>query len=701
MGSLHLVCSTLTNFKINLKKIGSPTLWLAIALGLLIGILFILQPPINIPPSFESYDSVARHLVRGEGFSFTSEGRTLPYLFRTPGYPLFLAAIYSVFGSDPIAVYCFQVGLHLLTILLLYSLTRNFFGKHVAGLTAILTALFPLTTIYISTVLPEVFSTFLLALSLWVFARALRRNSLWLMFLAGIVISYSTLVRPAFALFSLFLFATVWVMKGNRKTFLLPFLSLHVGFLLVWLPWVVRNYQVSGEFIPLSTEAPYQWWVGSLSVGKHLTRHWENPEYYFQRILVNNRLQHINNPSLQPMLIELEVRKPHRISPIKLHYRTMDKGPVVTKRMRSIRTGFFHAEISPQPIGTKINYWVSYRSPIGGATRYTYPNKIVDNTDGFTVRVVPDLLTDFNMPGVFDIFDVVRVGRLFVQQNSGLLKPGVILNAQTPSYFYTELDFLFRKLSGSTTLSGIELINPQMLRFHRSSGADLKLQLKSIPLTLRRLVQNNQNDEEYRFAARAIPIAQGGAGAAGGRWYNVESCGFYNRLRGYEPNSESKPCIKSIGPSAIQQTSKENKAYMKLAWINLKREPWLFGKAILARIPRLWMVIGRTGTGQTGRTGTGQAYQVPGSTIIYPLLTFGTALNLLLGVAGFVLTRKKWRQHLILILPIIYLTLVHTVFHTEGRYTAPGRPYLLIYTSITLIALWSKIRSFGPSRRTG
>ena len=140
---------------------------------------------------------------------------------------------------------------------------------------------------------------------------------------------------------------------------------------------------------------------------------------------------------------------------------------------------------------------------------------------------------------------------------------------------------------------------------------------------------------------------------------------------------------------------------MKLAWINLKREPWLFGKAILARIPRLWMVIGRTGTGQTGRTGTGQAYQVPGSTIIYPLLTFGTALNLLLGVAGFVLTRKKWRQHLILILPIIYLTLVHTVFHTEGRYTAPGRPYLLIYTSITLIALWSKIRSFGPSRRTG
>lgn len=684
MGSLNSVYSPLTISKISLTKIGSSALWLALVLGLLIGILFILQPPLDIPPNFESYDSVARHLVHGEGFSFTSEGRKLPYLFRTPGYPLFLAAIYSVFGFVPIAVYYFQIGLHLLTILLIYFLTRNFFDEKIAGLTAILTALFPLTTIYISTVLPEIFSTFLLVLSLWVFVHAMGKNSLWLMFLAGIVISCSTLVRPAFALFSLFLFATVWVMKGNRKKLLRPFLSLHVGLLLVWLPWVVRNYQVSGEFIPLSTEAPYQWWVGSLSVGKHLTRHWENPEYYFQRILLNNRLQYINYHSLQPMSIELEVHQPHRISPIKLHYRTMIKGPIVTKRMKSVRPGFFQAQISPQPIGTKINYWVSYRSPIDRTTRHTYPNKIIDEIDGLTVRVVPDLLTDFNMPGAFDIFDVTRAGRFFVQQNRKILKPGFILNAQTPSYFYTELDFLIQKLLGSNSLSGIELINPQMLRFHRSSGADLILQLNEIPLALRRLAQNSRNDDEHRFAARTIPFAQGGAGIAGGRWHNVESCGFNNRLRGYGLISGTRPCIKSIGPSAVQQKSKENKAYMELAWINLKREPWLFGQAMLARIPRLWMVI--------GRAETGQAYQVPGSTILYPLLTFGTGLNLLLGVLGFVLTRKTWRRHLILILPIIYLTLVHAIFHTEGRYTVPGRPYLLIYTSVTLIAVWSNRR---------
>ncbi len=116
-----------------------------------------------------------------------------------------------------------------------------------------------------------------------------------------------------------------------------------------------------------------------------------------------------------------------------------------------------------------------------------------------------------------------------------------------------------------------------------------------------------------------------------------------------------------------------------LAWINLKRNFWKNVQAMIFRIPRLWLVVGTTSEEQT--------YQVRGSAVLYPLLTLGTAAILLLGVLGFVVSRKGWREHWILAIPIVYLSMVHAPFHAEGRYTVPGRPFYLIYTAVALILL--------------
>ncbi len=123
---------------------------------------------------------------------------------------------------------------------------------------------------------------------------------------------------------------------------------------------------------------------------------------------------------------------------------------------------------------------------------------------------------------------------------------------------------------------------------------------------------------------------------------------------------------------------------MALTWKNLGEDPGGYIKASLTRIPRLWLTVGQGDTGQT--------YSVPGGSLSYSLLRVFSIALLLLALAGFLIKIKTWRTHFLLAVPILYLSFVHAPFHPEGRYSIPGRPFLLIYVAITLLALWDWLR---------
>ena len=99
-----------------------------------------------------------------------------PTLIRLPGYPLFLAACFRLFGMENyFAAACVQIALELLGCLLLADFVRRIVPRRqsrgAALATLWLAALCPFTASYAAAPLTETPTLFALALALWAMAR--------------------------------------------------------------------------------------------------------------------------------------------------------------------------------------------------------------------------------------------------------------------------------------------------------------------------------------------------------------------------------------------------------------------------------------------------------------------------------------------------------------------------------------------------
>lgn len=113
------------------------------------------------------YGDLAHNLLAHHVYGLTEE-RIRPTLIRLPGYPLFLAISFLLFGTGQyVPVLWVQVGFDLGTCLLIADLARRVFGER-AGLAALwLGALCPFTANYAAAALTETLSLFCVALGLW------------------------------------------------------------------------------------------------------------------------------------------------------------------------------------------------------------------------------------------------------------------------------------------------------------------------------------------------------------------------------------------------------------------------------------------------------------------------------------------------------------------------------------------------------
>lgn len=57
---------------------------------------------------------------------------------------------------------------------------------------------------------------------------------------------------------------------------------------------------------------------------------------------------------------------------------------------------------------------------------------------------------------------------------------------------------------------------------------------------------------------------------------------------------------------------------------------------------------------------------------------------------GMFLCAKKWREYVLLYLPIVYFALISLVFHVETRYRMPIDPFLIIFASYSFFYLYSR-----------
>lgn len=208
------------------------------------------------------YGELAHNMVANHVFGFT-DTILRPTLIRLPGYPLFLAACFALFGrANYVAVIWAQIVVDLASSALLGGLASRLWGRK-AGLFALwLSALCPFTANYSVAVLTETLSILCIVLALFSLERwdALRRtsgDSLRWVAVCSCAMSFAVLLRPDQGLLAAVIIPVLlWVGLTHRhRTIarsLRPTALASVVFLLPLILWSGRNWRTFHVIQPLA-----------------------------------------------------------------------------------------------------------------------------------------------------------------------------------------------------------------------------------------------------------------------------------------------------------------------------------------------------------------------------------------------------------------------------------------------------------------
>jgi 4-amino-4-deoxy-L-arabinose transferase-like glycosyltransferase len=207
------------------------------------------------------YGNLAKNLLHGQFAITDGNGVAHETLIRLPGYPLFLAACFRLFGLDNYNAVCYlQIGLDLAGCLLLADCVRRIARpaiKDGAALwTLFLAALCPFTAAYAVAPLSETPTLFCIALALWALARFHAQPG-WPGALAfAVAVAYAALLRPDGALVGVALVpALVTGLRHSAIARMRLVRMAAVCVLLAILPfaiWTARNWRVFHVFEPLA-----------------------------------------------------------------------------------------------------------------------------------------------------------------------------------------------------------------------------------------------------------------------------------------------------------------------------------------------------------------------------------------------------------------------------------------------------------------
>jgi 4-amino-4-deoxy-L-arabinose transferase-like glycosyltransferase len=208
---------------------------------------------------------LAQSLLEGKGLSSPFGGATGPTAFIAPGYPLFVALIFKIFGiyttASAIVIMGTNVVLNLLTILLIMQLAMRLSNQRAALLAGLFWAISP-PLIWMPTIFWETnVSCFVVVASLAFVVQLRRPPSNGGFALLGACLAIAALINPALlpTLLAMLLWVAHRFLTGRRSALLFALLT----FLVVYSPWPMRNARVFHAFIPLRSTVGFEMWMGN------------------------------------------------------------------------------------------------------------------------------------------------------------------------------------------------------------------------------------------------------------------------------------------------------------------------------------------------------------------------------------------------------------------------------------------------------
>jgi competence protein ComGC len=203
----------------------------------------------------DNYHSLAKNLSRGHGYRFTPE--TSLTLMREPGYPYVLSFLVDEFDDYYLAAVALNVLITTLSALLVAHLARYISNEaFVPLIAALLYSFHPGVLIAELRIGVEIPFIFLLLCFFTILRRALESQRVLDFCKVGLALGLTCYVRSTALLFPPFLMLyTFWRERTFRALLAMAVrvaVVMGVTFL-VLTPWIVRNYQLVGEFVPTAS----------------------------------------------------------------------------------------------------------------------------------------------------------------------------------------------------------------------------------------------------------------------------------------------------------------------------------------------------------------------------------------------------------------------------------------------------------------
>lgn len=193
----------------------------------------------------ESYVCVAENLLDGKGFA---DADGVADGFRTPGYPLFIAAV-LLCGGNVLAVVIVQLVLAVVCLYLIYAICKTCGLSEKASL--VCTGLFLLDIslyVYSATAISDAFFYYILVISAFFLAKYLKSKKFYLFILFSAALNFALLTRPILMYYNglvcLFILALCLFKKASFKHLIVALLL----FAAVFGGWSMRNYVKNGVF---------------------------------------------------------------------------------------------------------------------------------------------------------------------------------------------------------------------------------------------------------------------------------------------------------------------------------------------------------------------------------------------------------------------------------------------------------------------
>lgn len=235
-------------------------LYLILLSAFLIKIIFAFLLQTELKSDSITYHNLALSILSGE---YSLYGK--PTAFVVCGYPVFLSAVYYVFGDGQLFVKIIQSLIEIFTCYIFFKISLNFFNVKYSLISLAIFSFLPSNLLFSQTILTESLFGFF---SMIVLYFCLKKNLFNHVFFLGILFGCAILVRSSFSFAVLLVPLYLLVerknlFENNQIRNCTKYSAIFVtGLFLILSPWIIRN-KITMNTFTLATQGGSTLWEGN------------------------------------------------------------------------------------------------------------------------------------------------------------------------------------------------------------------------------------------------------------------------------------------------------------------------------------------------------------------------------------------------------------------------------------------------------